>query len=451
MKNRSLRIAIIGAGPSGLASAEALRELGYQNVTVFERNQQAGGMALTEHYHTPDGRDIPYELGSFQPIGFRPLAKYMKKYHIHLGKANLGKSHNPNKPFYGKIYSLKKHQPMLDYVHYRLGMPMSEAIWLLPDVMKLMKLLIRYRKLLEPGLDSLPQSLLDELSIPVETWVSNHHFKRTELLLNFMGSTTTFSNPNFKQTVPALILFKLLYQLILLPQRYINGSFKYVREGYQQLWIEVAKSHNVLYGVNIEKIKRDENGVDVTFDNQTLHFDKLILTCAPVQLLHFLDVTPEEKYVYERVRHVPGWRVGFLAKGLPKDALYAFLEPYLDPEYSQPTLQCFYPEGQVDDETWLYSSVINLSTEEGLEPVLAAAKKLLQREFKGEITEWLCSRYWPEYTPHFSQEDMRAGLYQKLKALQGKNHTFYFGGAISGTSHQEVSKYAEKMVKKNFK
>lgn len=38
------RIAIVGAGPSGLSAAYALAKLGYNNVTIFEKCQIVSGM-----------------------------------------------------------------------------------------------------------------------------------------------------------------------------------------------------------------------------------------------------------------------------------------------------------------------------------------------------------------------------------------------------------------------
>lgn len=38
------RIAIVGAGPSGLSAAYALCKLGYSDVTVFEKERSPGGM-----------------------------------------------------------------------------------------------------------------------------------------------------------------------------------------------------------------------------------------------------------------------------------------------------------------------------------------------------------------------------------------------------------------------
>lgn len=38
------RIAIVGAGPSGISAAYALCNLGYNNVTVIEKHHSVGGM-----------------------------------------------------------------------------------------------------------------------------------------------------------------------------------------------------------------------------------------------------------------------------------------------------------------------------------------------------------------------------------------------------------------------
>lgn len=38
------RVAIVGAGPSGLSAAYALVKLGYRNITVLEKHHTVGGM-----------------------------------------------------------------------------------------------------------------------------------------------------------------------------------------------------------------------------------------------------------------------------------------------------------------------------------------------------------------------------------------------------------------------
>ncbi len=45
--SRDARIAIVGAGPAGLATAWFLKKQGFRNVTVFERYGRVGGLCFT--------------------------------------------------------------------------------------------------------------------------------------------------------------------------------------------------------------------------------------------------------------------------------------------------------------------------------------------------------------------------------------------------------------------
>ncbi len=55
--DKNLKIAIIGAGASGLTAAHRLKKTGYKNVTVFERESKAGGKIFSyrynDHYKVP--------------------------------------------------------------------------------------------------------------------------------------------------------------------------------------------------------------------------------------------------------------------------------------------------------------------------------------------------------------------------------------------------------------
>ncbi|EPS58775.1 hypothetical protein M569_16038, partial [Genlisea aurea] len=52
------RIAVVGAGPSGLSAAYALARLGYSDVTVFEKQKSPGGMC-----ESVDVQGKIYDLG----------------------------------------------------------------------------------------------------------------------------------------------------------------------------------------------------------------------------------------------------------------------------------------------------------------------------------------------------------------------------------------------------
>ena len=75
---------------------------------------------------------------------------------------------------------------------------------------------------------------------------------------------------------------------------------------------------------------------------------------------------------------------------------------------------------------------------------------MLKEHFNGKVIAWLESEFWPEYTPYFYAEDIKNNIYQKLEALQGKNHTYYLGGTLSGSSHATVVDYSYARVKEFF-
>ena len=62
--NRDMRIAIVGAGFSGIGTAIALRDAGFTDVTILEKAQDLGGVW---HYNTYPGAacDVPSYLYSY--------------------------------------------------------------------------------------------------------------------------------------------------------------------------------------------------------------------------------------------------------------------------------------------------------------------------------------------------------------------------------------------------
>ena len=71
------RIGIVGAGCAGIHMALLLKEKGFKNIEILEKNDRVGGKSWT-YFH----RNVPHELGTFYmaPDHQDNIIKLVKKY-----------------------------------------------------------------------------------------------------------------------------------------------------------------------------------------------------------------------------------------------------------------------------------------------------------------------------------------------------------------------------------
>jgi len=112
-RNKSTPIAIIGAGPSGLLAARKLRLMGYENLTILEKDARYGGKTLTVPITLPeDGHQIYCEMGTcYLSPAYKPLIEALG---IKEQVFNLGGSYY-DRTFRG-IFDGQAVVPFLDYM-----------------------------------------------------------------------------------------------------------------------------------------------------------------------------------------------------------------------------------------------------------------------------------------------------------------------------------------------
>lgn len=443
-----LRIAIIGAGPAGLSAAERLREKGYKNVTVLEKRDRVGGQSLSGTYTTPTNQKIIYDLGSIQPVSTSSgvTNKLLKRYDIHLGRGVNGK-----KPMLMKLYMPHTKTYLLDYTKYLLGFPLTlkNIGKTLHDLFILSKNLFKYRALAKPGYDALNPKYRKELSIPSDEWIDNLNLRILgEPIKFFLESVLTFVNASYVKDISAMNGLKLIYPLIRLPHRYLDGTIMQIREGYQELWNRVAAANHVKLNTIITKIDRKVNCIDIHTTTETLQFDKIIFACPAYEILHMLDESYEEHDILSKIEYTPGWRAFFTAQNMPHDA--AYFMPYSLIHPNTEMIAAFLPEGQIDEKTWGYEAVISSLKENHAHPPLEASEKILKEHFNATNIQWIKTAYWQEYGSHFNRQLMGEGFYEKLTALQGNNNTYFTGEILSCGLHALVSNYSYYFVDKYF-
>ncbi|HXC05701.1 MAG TPA: NAD(P)-binding protein [Bacteroidia bacterium] len=435
------KIAIIGAGPSGLAAAEALREKGYRDITVFDKNDRAGGQSLSCEYITPDKRKLVYDLGSVQPLGSKILSRLFKTYGLHFGRGPL---ENKYRVIYA--FSYKRNKEFVNYLRHYLGVPFRQVPGLLADVAKLSYYLWRYRRLAKPGFYNF--KYWDETTVSIKEWVEARKFNVLgDKLLALMYNLMTLSNKANEEKVRMYTVFKFLYQMLKPPMRYIDGTYRPVKEGYQELWNKIAGNFNMKLGTDIQSITRGADGIRIQTSGSSGLFDELIISCPFDRIAPALDIRPAEAGLFRNIYYNPGYRGAFVAKNGPTDRVCWYPDSY-DSGSEPPFLALAIPEGMVDEVHCLYSCVFSHCDDTGnaVQILQNSAEQVFRDYEKAEITAWVQMKYWQDYGCFFEDDVVKDGVYDKIQALQGTDHTYYTGQLISFSAHSSVVDYSYELM-----
>lgn len=440
-KSLDRKIAIIGAGPSGLGAAEALREKGYTNITVFDRNDRVGGLSLSCEYTTPDDRKIVYDMGSVQPLSSTILLRLLKKYGLSFGRGPLAK-----KSKLVIAYNYLKQEEFMNFVKYYFGVPAKQWPALMQDTAKLSWYLWRYRRLKKPGFYNF--KYWEETTVNFRQWVEERKFKVLgDKLIALIFNLMTLSNSNNEDQVQVYAVFKFFYQMLKFPIRYLDGTYRPVKQGFQQLWVRVAQNFDMVLGVDIQSIKRDQTGVTIVANAQSYVFDQLIISCPFDRIAKVLDVKPIEKETFKGINYNPGYRGAFIAKGGPIEGIYWYPDSY-DTGNEPPYLALAIPEGEVVKDTYLYSCVFSYCPDasNAVETLQASATKVFKDQYNADITEWVNMKYWADYGCLFDIETVKNGVFDKAQAMQGNFNTYYTGQLLSFSAHSSTVDYSYELV-----
>ncbi|WP_236589996.1 FAD-dependent oxidoreductase [Ramlibacter aurantiacus] len=448
------RVAVIGAGPSGLYAAEALRRTGRHEVLVFERQARVGGMALTRTYDAPDGRRIPYDMGSGQPFSSRKLFKLIKELHLHLG-SDLGEGIRPGTPCHFRFLDTHTGEYSADFLRHRLtGQPLGRQLTQMRDFARLIPWILRFRKLARPGH---AHGFSPELLRMSEAeWMKACDFKLIGPLLRALSSISSHGGIHEDAADPRSLVQSLKSFVFALnpPLRYTMGVWLPVREGYQEVLTRLARRLNVMTRAEITAIRRSDEGVHITCNGQDYEFDHLIIACPPGKVAAAMDCDVEETTLYARVRNRPTWRVCFLARGIPEPrGVYVFTDQAerADAPHALCDFHCHaLIEGTGTDALRLYCGIVGHDRLDGIDAALQESERLLVKVFGAHDIRWIDKVFWPQFNSHFGIEDLASGIYDQFEQLQGRNRTWYTGEYLAGNSHSMTLEYSWRLVERHF-
>ncbi len=425
--NRQTSIAVVGSGPAGLATAWFLREQGYRQVTVLERDDRVGGKCDTV---IVDGR--PIDLGAFTVT---PAYSETLK----LAQA-LGARIEQQPPRFAWDMGSNRVVPVRKVITRDFGL--IAVGW---ASFRYLVTQWRLRHLLDPaGFRGLAGSAeASELCGPVVDWMLDRGFMPLQDMFRMVLPDMGYGS--FGET-PTIYLLK-----------YLNaGNFttlakyglgierawpKRFSDGFGSLWALVARDLDVETGVDISAIVRDDRGAHVTAGGSTRTFDQIVLACPLDAIAKVLDCTPEEKTIFDRIKtrdyHVLVTRV----TGVPHQIIDGVhhLEPGAPWEILQP-----WPGADV--AVFYFSDPPDPNPDRLRENAARSLAAVYPGAGVGELVE---HKRWA-YFPHFDTNDLAAGIYDRLESLQGANRTAYTGGLLAFETVETVVEYSKALVARIF-
>lgn len=428
--NLNHRIAILGAGAAGLSAAEALKLKGYKHVTLFERTDHAGGKCLSIEINNKN-----YELGAgiLTKNNIIPL-RLAKKYKVPVERADIGHSIFVNKS--GRQIP----QPSL--------LLKLKVLWQL--IFRYRRILKKYKVLELPGFDNLDPSV----TLPFAQFAKEN--KITDLADVFSLFLTGFGYCYADHVPTAYILKYANWETIV---AYLKKQVYIFPNGMQGLWTCVAKEHDIRFNSVITKIIRAEN-ITIVTEAGTDEFDRLIVTTPLDEMLLFMDVSAQEQALFKKIMYLDYQTIlctvnnfveatGYVPDNFIKERtghpVLWYYRQVGEPVYSFYVLTDkdistggVFNEGKTFNQTKTFNETKVIDNLKDF--VLQMGAKI---ESVHQFVHW-------KYFPHIGCEEMNNGFYDKLKNMQGNQHTYYAGEILNFSCVGFTSEYSEYIVNRYF-
>ncbi len=405
------RVAVIGAGVSGLSAARALERLGH-SVTVFEKAQDVAGKCASIEV---DGH--AFDLG-----GHVCTQMYSNVARI---AREVGCAIEPATPTLvldrtGKVRS-RGDDPQVreEFARYHGARKSFPAI-------------------ASPGL----AHSANALSAPAATWFAAERMigLGREIGINYAACGY---GRLADDELAALYVVKGAEMAGLLSGGDTSLPKAWtIAGGFGSLWRKVAGAlADVRCGVAPRSIERRDGRVLVHLDGSTLEFDSVVMAVSPRHALELLsDASGAERELFGAVRTIDYRTIVARAKGLPEQGFY-LVERACEGQGVTVAFHHRYPGSDV---------VLFYAYGDGLDTRAVEARVAAEvRELGGEIEEVLRHDVW-DYFPHVSASDLGRGFFERLERIQGERAT-YFVGALFGFELVECNvAFAEQLVERRF-
>jgi len=402
-----MRLAIIGGGPAGLSLAKILESESAVTATVFEADGRPGGKSLTIR----PGR-APIEMGTcYLTASHRRVLRWMKE---------MG---TPLRPLGEQVFD------GADVIRYiRKGSGPAMPVQVLTYLRERGALL---RRLEWP---SPPQSTLDEAAMPIREWLERRGLGK---MVRLMQRAVTTLGYGYLERIPTMHALRWVDRELI-----VSGMLKQLKmptTGWTDFWSGLSEDFDLRLNARVDAISRGRNHVTIHSGGTSERFDAVACAMPVDEFTRLLDGASElerdisDAVVWGRLaitliaaegwfcdHPVEAWSDALVPQSRAGRLLSARFEGY-EPELGGH----LYITGQYGNALEPDELVETLHGE------IAA--------FGARITNVIMHRTW-KYMATYAPHAIRSGLVAKMRAVQGRNMTFYTGAAFS---HEAVSNIVE--------
>lgn len=451
MVNAGDRICIVGAGPAGIAIAHELAERGYRNVTILEKADRVGGLCLSEGF---EGR--AFDLGAnYVTSAYKQVRRLARLAGAEMYTEVRGAFFNPENGVWRSIFAEAKGEASL----FGFGWACLRYLYLR------WRLESRLPRTGYAGISRHP-----ELCTDFDSWLVANRLTDLRTLcaipVTLMGYGRLSEIPApYALTYLNLRTFRdLLFYGAGLPRSWPK---RFV-DGFQRLFERLAWRLDVRLNAEVFQVERRHDGVTVHVDfagdeqwrnkprKAALQFDWLVLCCPLQSISKWLELTPEEQGLIERIMTNPFATTTRIAcdPQLPTRVINVTSEVDVSPPEAGPLPPSIVTQQFADTPLVTFYTPLppGLASAPlgppGQEDAVAAGVNRLAAALNLDVNEdgaVFSDNCWP-YFPHVSAADIAAGWYDRIEALQGSNRTFYNGGIMCFELIEPIIEYSRALA-----
>lgn len=290
---KKVKVAIIGAGPSGFGAAEVLRQDKRFEITMFEKNNYVGGKCLTvfEDGTVCNGKLGGYEMGavlvSKHSESYRELMKLIEKYDIKL------EPHQESERSFSIHLRNGKEDSYSPFDWHQI-ITNPAAFW--KNIRRIDQYAVdyaRYSSDRKIGYQNRPHSLNKNLSKKYGRPVNN---KMATVMQGF-----GYADLDDNHLSPPL----LYYHQYIDPKDVILPLYK-LPAGTQGIWAKISKTYppnTIKLNQTVVSVERHQKGVTVRANNAAYDFDYLVIATPLKPAIEFLDLSRDEKQLLKKMKH----------------------------------------------------------------------------------------------------------------------------------------------------